>query len=248
MVKQYVVPAVSYAICVWYPFLLAEPGQKQLKSLRYGFYACFTYCCFEGRETLGWCNSTRSMAAGTSIEEKLVSLTGIPSLEHLYMASCIAHHDQVRRMVELGWLDGVVKQLKRNKKLVYCGKTLTKRVSPLKLLLSVVFSIKRTDICTVKKMLKPDSVLKLVEVDNKTFDPLEIRRFQRVLSLHVLDRWECPISRKRLSEDDLKFYEENSRTVTRYKRMAVRHSKLMEPLVHDLGFPSSSDFKKVLFK
>ena len=153
-------------------------------------------------------------------------------------------------MHDLGFISDVTKRLRRNKKLVYTGKVLKGRVSPLKCLLSVVMSIRRTDIKVVAKMLKSDSQLRLLEAA-KVVPKEMMRLFQRSVSISVfgkLDK-EGHISddfvRKRFSTPDLEWILDHRLTINKYARLVDRERRLHDDFVHDLGLiPLDKNFVK----
>ena len=148
-------------------------------------------------------------------------------------------------MHDLGFISDVTKRLRRNKKLVYTGKVIKGRVSPLKCLLSVVMSIRRTDIIAVKNMLKVDSQLKLFEA-KKVFPAENMRLFQRVVSLAVFDKLgEDSYSRKRLSAPESSFLEANMNKVVKYAKLVKKERTLREEFIHNIGLiPLDSKFTK----
>ena len=118
LLRTYITSVVSFNICIWYPNLFAHKNKagselrsqvnaatplctNSLQELRYWYCAAISYICFEDRSTLGWCNVSKTMSYGTSIEEKLCHLTGMPTLEELYIASCITHYRHIYKMCDL---------------------------------------------------------------------------------------------------------------------------------------------------
>ena len=107
IVKCYVLSILSYAIVIWYPNLKYFDNKK-LEKLRYLYLVLLTHISVETRDILGWANRYKYIKDGTETENKLCRLTGLLSLEKLYLSSCVSHYAQVVEMVRLGLLQNVV--------------------------------------------------------------------------------------------------------------------------------------------
>ena len=121
----------------------------------------------------------------SSIEAKLRVLTGIPSLEELYVASCISHYRHFEKMVRLKMenhktVGGPLVFHPRTGRLLYVGREVKGRVSPLRLL------VDNANLCSQVTKLKPnirDSFLVQIENRKYKFTRERVRRMQKCLSL-----------------------------------------------------------------
>ena len=120
----------------------------------------------------------------STIEAKLRVLTGIPSLEELYVASCISHYRHFEKMVRLKMenhkVGGPLVFHPRTGRLLYVGREVRGRVSPLRLL------VENANLCSQVTKLKPnirDSFLVQVENRKYKFTREQIRQMQKCLSL-----------------------------------------------------------------
>ena len=74
---------------------------NSLSEIRYWYFCCQAYICHHEKSILGWTNSSRSVLMDSSIEAKLRVLTGLPSLEELYVSSCLSHYSHFAKMAQL---------------------------------------------------------------------------------------------------------------------------------------------------
>ena len=217
VVKAYIMSLVSYGITVWWPILMAERDQKQIKSLRYWYTACCLMVCYNRRDLMGWSNRTKTLSPGTNTEASIAVLSGVPTLDELYIASCISHHDQILKMVKLGWLNGLVSLSKstRRTRLVYHGKVLRGRVSPLAQMVRVLNSIRDPDLQRAKNNMKTDGLLRIFELQREELPPGCAREFQKVVTLEVFGKLSTDEGRKRAGQDLVAYAEEHKSLIKR---------------------------------
>ena len=142
IVKTYVLSVISTAIVVWFP-IVKHNDIGTLNKLRYWYCSVMTYICTDAKDVLGWCNSSKTVREGSSVEINLRHLTGLPTLDELYLASCKSHYPQVCKLVDMGLLTGVAVRSSRDRdKLVYLchGSLQSKAISPLQDLIVTVAS------------------------------------------------------------------------------------------------------------
>ena len=227
---------------------------NSLAELRYWYFSVQAYACFHDKSILGWTNSSRSISMDSSIECKLRNLTGLPTLEELYVSSCISHYSHFETMVsksignqrEIG-VDmhkpiGSLARYPANRRskfagrLMYLGKEIEGRVSPLRLL------IENANHCSSLGIITPsakDSFL--IQVENKTYGLTRqtVRTVQKILSLSyfgLLDptrKRQIPESNERTSDrllpKDTKFLIENRPKIKHIRRKLSFH-KVPRPL------------------
>ena len=230
-VRTFIIPAISYACCVWYPIVKFNKNDKQLKQLRYWYCCCLAVCGFESKTLLGWANSTRTLSDETETEMKLAHLTGLPVLSSIYQNSCLSHFPQVQRLHELGWVDSIKIASRRiSWKFVYVKKAISKagdrRVSPLQMLLDVIGAVRSHDLVSIRKALTIDSELKALEtLYGKNYSKNKIRIFQRILSLYLFGKLECEFTKKLLDDDDRSFIgsDANMKTVRKRARIVMNN-------------------------
>ena len=231
-VLTFIIPAINYAIAVWFPILQADKKSRQLKQLRYWYCCTLAACCFESNVLLGWSNSTRTLTENTETELKLAHLTGLPVLNSIYQASALSHYPQLIKLCSLGWMDGVVKFYERTQKCAYLKKELAdgshKRVSPVRVLIDVVNSIRTHDLVSVRRALAITSELKMIEtLFCKDYSKQKIRVFQRILSLHVFGKINDDYVKRKLNKESLDFAaaEENQNNLAKRARIVYRNVK-----------------------
>ena len=220
LVSTYVVSLLRYAICVWYP-VLTKHNKHVIDEIRYWYMSVVVYCCFDTKDVLPWgVNSAKAMRKGTVTEERLLKLTALPSLEQLYIDSCRSHYPHVKRMMELGWLEGVIKENKRSKLLVYSSgdKIRAGSISPLKELVEVV---RKSGQDKIKNKL--DEAW-LIRFENSSSEHRNvIRNFQKMMTVWYLDRMKDCIDRGRFSAGFLAEWRLRSddvcKIIKRYKRL-----------------------------
>ena len=179
LLRTYLISLVSYCIPVWYP-ILAKYDNETIKSVRYWYYSAVCYTCSETKQLLSWANSSHKMRKGNSCELKFKELCGMPTLEELAVASTKAHAPQIRNMMRLGWLDGIIYETFRNK-LQYLQVFHIKKkfVSPLRVFIDILNQFGEEKI----KFDSKDSILVQVESELKGLTKNEIRLYQRTISL-----------------------------------------------------------------
>ena len=189
---------------------------NSLAELRYWYFSVQSYACFHDKSILGWTNSSRSITMESSIECKLRILTGLPNLEELYVSSCISHYSHFETMVsksignqrEVGVdmhkpLGSLVRYPANSRskfagRLMYFGKEIEGRVSPLRLL------IQNANHCSSLGILTPsakDSFL--IQVEKKTYGLTRqtLRTVQKILSLSYFGLLD-PTSKRQIPEAD----------------------------------------------
>ena len=239
-VMSFVVPAISYAIAVWYPIEAADKKSDQLKRLRYWYNCCLNICCFENRSLMGWSNNSRSLTSGTNTEMQLTHLTGLPTIEIIYQSSTLSHYPHIQKHYTLGWLDNTIKLHERSKRLHYIKKEVKNRISPLRLTLNVVNSIKSHNLVSIRKALKLNSELKIIEqLYGKDYPPWKIRIFQRVLSLHLFGKLDNEHIKRNLDKETLAFADSSDQRELVHKRARVVTRSISDrPLVLEQIFGS----------
>jgi hypothetical protein len=277
LIKTYVLTVMSYAICVWYPnmyFLKNKASQllraeanssgskskpvctNSLEELRYWYYCILNYICYDSLDLMGWSNSSRSLSQDTDTGRKLCALTGMPSLEELYIASCVTHYGHFLNMykLEIGGLRGdaltcqkpVLKYSERLNRLLYVGIVLKSRVSPLKLLIDNVNALGK-DFKKIK--ISPDiseSLLVRFEIEYAQkckkegifYDKILVRNMQRILSLAFFDKlnvndFEQP---KRVADPDFALFTERRLHVKNHLSR-FRKSARLGKLITDTAYP-----------
>ena len=201
IVRTYVVSVVSYGVSIWYPITFAN-NIGLLRELRYWYYSVVVYCTMQTKEPLGWCNSSRTMRVPNSIEDKLKKLTGLPSIEDLYRASCMSHYPQVVRMFELGWLEGTVRPPRSSARSdilkYYATDIVSGMVSPLKGLLDTVEKLADVRGKRIEKPLLAD-----LEIDEhiRLMSRKDQRSLQELLTLKVFGIESDMIERKRMRDE-----------------------------------------------
>ena len=239
-VMMFVVPAISYAIAVWYPIEAADKKSDQLRRLRYWYNCCLNICCFENRSLMGWSNSSKTLTSGTNTEMQLTHLTGLPTIEIIYQSSILSHYPHIQKHYTLGWLDKTIKFHARTKRFHYIKTEVKNRISPLRLTLNVVNSIKSHNLVSVRKALKLNSELKIIEqLYGKDYPPWKIRIFQRVLSLHLFGKLDDSHIKRNLDKDTLAFADNSDqRELVRKRVCVVKRSISDRPLVLEQIFGS----------
>ena len=231
-VRTFVIPAISYGICVYYPIVNFNKKDDQIKKLRYWYCACLAVCCFESKTILGWSNRTRTLTDETETELKLAHLTGLPVLASIYQNSCLSHFPQVQRLHELGWVSDSIKLASRRRswKFVYVNKVINKagdrRVSPLNMLLDVIGAVRSHNLVSIRKQLTIDSELQQLEkLYGKKYSKSKVRIFQRVLTLYLFGKLECEFTKKLLDEESKEFTQSESdmRVVRKRARIVLNN-------------------------
>ena len=225
-VQTFIVPVINYSICVWFPVIQADKKSSQIRQLRYWYTACMAICCFETTSLMGWSNSSKTLKEDTETELKLAHLTGLPVLNSIYQASCLSHYPQVLKLESLGWMEDTFKFFKRTQKCAYLKKEVAdgayKRVSPLRVLIDIVNSIRTHDLVSVTKALKIESELKMIEtLFGKQYSPQKIRIFQRILSLHVMGKISDDYVKRRLDQESLDFTNDKHNQTNVSKRLKI---------------------------
>ena len=170
---------------------------NSLSEIRYWFMSCQAYVCVHEKSILGWTNSSRSITMDSTIEAKLRVLTGIPSLEELYVASCISHYRHFEKIVRLKMenhkVSGPLVFHPRTGRLLYVGREVKGRVSPLRLL------VENANLCCQVTKLKPnirDSFLVQVESRKYKLTREQIRQMQKCLSLAHFKKLDASILKR----------------------------------------------------
>jgi hypothetical protein len=198
IVKTYIVSVISYAIVIWFP-LAFKYSPKSLNELRYWYASIMCYVAMDSKDMLGWCNKSKSMEWDCSIMDKLRLLTGLPKILEIYHASARSHYEQVSTMVELGWLNGIVRignRIKGDCKLRYvrANNVLNWRFSPLYCLLLTVNSTGRS------KLKFPAKYSWLVCLEKHLEGRSDARKLQKIFTLVSFGKIEDQQKRKRLTD------------------------------------------------
>ena len=172
---------------------------NSLEELRYWYISTLNYACYDNKTLMGWSNSSKSLARDASVAGKMCLLTGMPSLEELYIASCITHYKHFKNMYQkgIGGLradpskpgSGSLRLNERSKKLIYTGRELCGRVSPLKLLIANVNAIgdlnHDDDLeFDVSPSIDDSLLVQLEKLCSAQEEPrAHVRQMQRILSL-----------------------------------------------------------------
>ena len=185
----------------------------------------------------------------------------MPTLEELYIASCITHYRHIYRMRELGMAGlgsdsggELVGLHARTNKLVYKGIVLRGRVSPLQLLILNVNKIATVgpdgicyaEICPTLRsgML---SRLEYDEANNTDLDPPQgdrgrVRTLQRIFSLACFDKFNSE-NASRIAASDLDFYESNQNTIRKYCARLAKEKRGPSVVLED-GCGMQARFRK----
>ena len=156
----------------------------------------------------------------------MCKLTGMPSLENLYLSSCISHYSQVIEMCNLGWLDNIVKYTRG--KLRYIDTAILKgRFSVLKALISNV------NICVGSRRAKlkfSSSNAFLVQLESicKNISYDDVRILQRCLTLSIFGKINSDFTRKRLSSGTEDFLVANQSLIDKHTKK-FKKIKLQNP-------------------
>jgi hypothetical protein len=229
-----------------------------LEELRYYYLCVLNYVCFESLDLMGWTNSTRSVSENTSLESKLCALTGMPTLEELYISSCQTHYGHFVNMYEMGVgclkgkgpgnLPPVLNYNQRVKRLLYVGSTVRGRVSPLKLLVQNVNSMGKEGRALKVSPDFTDSLLLNFEIDyaiecrkgGKSLDKSFIRNMQRILSLAYFGKLNVGDEvNKRMAIDDIIFWEARASAIKSHVSRFRKKARLT-PLVANEAYPGRS--------
>ena len=188
-----------------------------MDSIRYWYYTILCYITWKDKEPLSWSNLHQKMSAKNSMIERLTSLTGIPTLENLYLNSAGGHLKQVIFMTENGLLGSTVR-LKRNQ--IYYQdsfKICRNRISPLKCLID---SLKSKNIQTSHKKVRNIGLLVQMEDELRCLSSKNVVLFQKAAAF--CDYGESRIKPTRLSVNTKHFLDENlkkvQKTLKKYKR------------------------------
>ena len=226
LLRTYLISLVSYCIPVWYP-ILSKYDVETVKSVRYWYYSAVCYTCLESKQLLSWSNSTHKMRKGHSCEMRFKQLCGMPTLEELAVASTKAHAPQIRNMMRLGWLDGIVYETLRNKlaylQVFYIQK---KFVSPLRVFVDIINEFGEDKLIFDTK----DSILVQVEKELENLTKAEIRLYQRTITvLHFKMEKEYFQRVKKGSKIELFFKnkEKNSRKLLKKLKRLTKKSNLI---------------------
>ena len=166
---------------------------------------------------MGWSNSSKTLRSGTQTEAKIAVLSGVPTLDELYIASCISHFDQVCKLVKLGWMKGVCELSKstRRIRLKYTGTVLRGRISPLQSMVKVLNSIREPDLQRAKIAMKTDGLLRIFELQRDELPPGCAREFQKCITLEVFGKLSSDEGRKRAGTSMVRYAEENRSFINR---------------------------------
>ena len=192
-----------------------------LAEVRYWYLSIQNYIAYHDKSLLGWSYSSRSIKMGTDTEAKLLSLTGIPTLEQLYISSCLSHYHHIERMVELNidglGTSGVVRKHPRKKRLIYCAHEAKGRVSPLRLLIANANNCKGMSRVTPRIS---DAFLVKVESELYKLTRNDVRDMQKILSLSFFGRLDEKSKRSCPPLDTLSKYQPQFK---RLRRMLRKH-------------------------
>lgn len=208
IIKQYLMSVVSYGILIWYPVLWFHKHQD-LDSLRYWYTSLQALASAGCRDVMSWSNRTKTLKVGSSLESVCAELTGIPTLEELYLTSAASHYPQLLKMHDLGFLGPSVKL---NKRLYFVGTTLRGRISPFEPLFFSINNLIDQDLTKVRGDLKTTSYLKQLEKD-KNLDSKLVRTFQKAVSLASFGILHTERSRNKFSAQELKFLDSKSEEI-----------------------------------
>ena len=157
----------------------------------------------------------------TETEIKIRVLTGMPSLEELYVASCVTHYQHFVNMLEkgIGGLSGsphsrateILRYSSRTKRLLYVGRVLPGRVSPLQLLVQNTNAIGPENYNKISPSVE-DSLLVQLECENASkLNNLDVRTTQRLMSLAYFGKLNIGEQKpKRVCDDDFDIFEKHS--------------------------------------
>ena len=179
----------------------------------------------------------------------------MPSLEELYVASCITHYAHFVNMFEksIGGLRGdprvagseSVRYSERTKRLLYVGKVLPGRVSPLQLMIQNTNSVGPENYARVAPDTS-DSLLIQLEYENADrLGELDVRTCQRLLSLAFFGKLNAGEPRpKRVCESDFDKFNKNSKIIKNQLRSFRKKARLDFIAVAEAN-PRGLRFKKL---
>ena len=235
---------------------------NSLEELRYWYISTLNYACYDNKTLMGWSNSSKSLARDTSVAGKMCLLTGMPSFEELYIASCITHYKHFKNMYKKGIGSlradsakpglGVLKFNERSKKLIYTGRELNGRVSPLRLLIANVNAIgdlncKDDMECDVSPSIEDSILVQLEKLCQAREEPrAHVRQMQRILSLAFFGKIDLSndmTSTSVISQGDIDFASDHAGEIrTHLKRF--RKEQRIGSIRADDCYPTEARFRK----
>lgn len=220
---------VSYGISIYYPILWFQK-HKDLESLRYWYTSLQALASAGCRDVMSWSNRTKTLRQGSSLEEICAELTGIPTLEELYLYTAASHYDQLLKMHKLNFLGPSVRLNKRTNRLALISSAQKGRISPLEPLFHSINNIIDPDLTKIKGAMKSPGYLKQLETD-KSIDKSKIRTLQKAISLACFDLLHTERSRKKFTPDELVFIDRHKQQI-KANATAVRHSCQSRKILH----------------
>lgn len=199
---------VSYGILVYYPILWFH-DHKDLDTLRYWYTALQALASAGCRDVMSWSNRTKTLKQGSNLEDVCAELTGIPTLEEIYVCTAASHYGQLLKMHKLGFLGPSVRLNKRTQRLAFTGNVQNGRISPFEPLFYSINNVIDPELTRLKPALKTDSALQQLEKD-KNIAKNDVRVLQKVFSLACFGLLNTERSRKKFSAQELTLIDQNS--------------------------------------
>lgn len=210
IIKAYLMSVVSYGINIYYPILWFH-NHPDLDSLRYWYTSLQALASAGCRDVMSWSNRTKTLKQGSCVEEICAELTGIPTLEELYLFNAASHYPQLLKMHKLDFLGPSVRLNKRTNRLAFIGNTQKGRISPLEPLFMSINNVIDSDLTKLKGSMKSECFLKQFECNDFRKD--KIRTLQIAISLACFDLLETERSKKKFTADEWVFLNANSKFI-----------------------------------
>lgn len=229
IVKAYLMSVVSYGISIYYPILWFH-SHPDLDSLRYWYTSLQCLASAGCRDVMSWSNRTKTLKQGSNLEHVCAELTGIPTLEEIYLYTAASHYQQLLKMHRLGFLGSSVRLNKRTNRLAFIGNTQKGRISPLETLFASINNIIDQDLTKIKGAMKTTSFLLQFEKD-KSIEKSKVRTFQKAFSLACFDLLNTDRSRNKFTSEELVFIDANTDLI-KNKVRCVKWLVQNRPVLH----------------
>lgn len=192
---------------MYYPILWFH-AHKDLGSLRYWYTALQALASAGCRDVMSWSNSSKTLKQGSRLEDICAELTGIPTLEEIYLSTAASHYGQLLNMYHLGFLGPSVRLNKRTNRLAFIGNVQKGRISPLEPLFFSINNLVDSDLTRVKASIKTSSFLQIFEKD-KNLNKKFVRTIQKAFSLAAFGLLDTDRSRSKFSAAEIDFIDKN---------------------------------------